>query len=314
MNASPMDFRTLFKLCRQAVEAWMADYAPSMGAAIAYYTVFSIAPLLLIVISLGGMIFGREVVQGEILNELTSLIGKNGAVAIQGLLESASSPERGLVTTLVSLGALVVGATTVFSELQSALDRIWRVPVPPKQNGLWKLVRARVLSFGLILGLGFLMLVSLVMAAALAALGKWSSGIIPAWESVLQVGNTAVGFSLTTILFALIFKIMPRARVAWSDVWVGAAVTAALFEIGKVLIGLYIGKSSLSSGMAAAGSLLVLLVWVYYSAQIFLLGAEFTWVFAHYRGSCAGELRAPVATKAANPIPTQANSIPARSS
>lgn len=302
-----MDLRTLFALCRQAVAAWIADYAPSMGAAIAYYTVFSIAPLLLIVIALGGAVFGREAVQGQIVFEMTGLVGNSGANAIQGLLESASNPTGGLLATVVSVVVLVVGATSVFSELQSALDRIWRVPVPPRQNGVWTLLRGRLLSFGLILGLGFLLLVSLVVAAALAALGKWSSGLIPGWEGLLQVINTVIGFGLTTILFAMIFKIMPRAQIAWADVWVGAGVTAALFEVGKILIGLYIGKSSLTSGLAAAGSLLVLLVWVYYSAQIFLLGAEFTWVFAHYHGSRKSELRAPLQTKENNPLPVQAH-------
>lgn len=287
-----MNWRALFALCRQAVAAWIADYAPSMGAAIAYYTVFSVAPLLLIVIALGGAIFGRGAVQGQIVHELTALVGESGAVAIQGLVESASNPGHGLLATAVSIAVLVVGATSVFSELQSALDRIWRVPVPPKQNGVLKLLRTRLLSFGLILGLGFLLLVSLVVSAALAALGKWSSGLIPGWESVLQMVNTVFGFGLTTVLFAMIYKIMPRATIAWADVGVGAMVTAALFEVGKVLIGLYIGKSSLTSGLAAAGSLLVLLVWVYYSAQIFLLGAEFTWVFAHYHGSRRGQLAA----------------------
>lgn len=306
-----MDLRTLLALCRQAVSAWIADYAPSMGAAIAYYTVFSVAPLLLIVIAVGGAIFGREAVQGEIVNELTALVGAAGANAIQGLVESASNPAHGLIATVVSVVVLVVGATSVFSELQSALDRIWRVPVPPQQNGILKLLRTRLLSFGLILGLGFLLMVSLVVSAVLAALGKWSSGLIPGWEGVLQAVNTVVGFGLTTILFAMIYKIMPRASIAWADVWIGAGVTAALFEVGKVLIGLYIGKSSLASGLAAAGSLLVLLVWVYYSAQIFLLGAEFTWVFAHYHGSRRGELpgtqaaAAPAAAKRQQPLPAR---------
>jgi membrane protein len=283
-----MDLRTLYKLSRQAVGAWIDDYAPSMGAAIAYYTVFSIAPLLLIVIAIGGMAFGREAVQGEIVNQLGGLIGQSGAVAIQGLIESASTPARGVVATVISVGILLVGATSVFNELQSALDRIWRVPVPPRQNSVWKLVRGRLLSFGLILGLGFLMMVSLVTSAALAALGKWSSGVVPGWENLLQVGNLVINLAFTTALFAMIFKIMPRASIAWKDVGTGALVTAVLFEIGKLLIGLYIGKSSVTSGYAAAGSLVVLLMWVYYSAQIFLLGAEFTWVFAHREGSQAG--------------------------
>jgi membrane protein len=312
-----MDLREVYALSRQAVGAWIDDYAPSMGAAIAYYTVFSIAPLLLIVIAVGGLVFGREAVQGQIVAQMSGLIGESGAVAIQGLIESASSPARGLAATLISVAVLVIGATSVFSELQSALDRIWRVPVPPRQNSVWKLLRGRVLSFGLILGLGFMMMVSLVVSAALAAFGKWSRGVIPGWENLLQGANLCISLVFTTVLFAMIFKVMPRARIAWRDVWTGALVTALLFELGKLLIGLYIGKSSVTSGFAAAGSLVVLLMWVYYSAQIFLLGAEFTWVFAHREGSRsegpnsgARAIAQKDAQTAANPVPSTPPSPP----
>jgi len=305
-----MDLREVYALSRQALGAWIDDYAPSMGAAIAYYTVFSIAPLLLIVIAVGGLVFGREAVQGQIVAQMSGLIGESGAVAIQGLIESASSPARGLAATLISVAVLVIGATSVFSELQSALDRIWRVPVPPRQNSVWKLVRGRVLSFGLILGLGFMMMVSLVVSAALAALGKWSRGAVPGWENLLQVVNLGIGLAFATALFAMIFKIMPRARIAWHDVWTGALVTALLFELGKLLIGLYIGKSSVTSGYAAAGSLVVLLMWVYYSAQIFLLGAEFTWVFAHRGGSRSGGRGGGARAMARKNTQTAANPVP----
>jgi membrane protein len=173
----------------------------------------------------------------------------------------------------------------LFAELQSDLDRIWRVPAPAKENGIWILLRTRLLSFGLVLGLGFLLLVSLVVSAAIAAFGKWWDGIFKGWEALLQALNFGISFAITTLLFALIYKLMPRARIAWRDVWVGAGVTAFLFEIGKFLIGLYLGKTSVASGFGAAGSLVVLLVWVYFAAQIFLLGAEFTWVYSHAYGS-----------------------------
>lgn len=290
-----MNVRTLWQLVKQAVNAWIDDYAPSMGAAIAYYTVFSIAPLLIIVIAVAGFVFDREAVTGEIANQLSGLIGRSGAEAIQGLVQSASTPAKGIFATVVSLVVLTIGATTVFGELQSALDRIWRVPAPAKVSGVWNLLRARLLSFGLILGLGFMLLVSLVISAGLAAFGKWYGNLMPGSEILLLVLNEVVGLAFTTVLFALIYKIMPRARIAWRDVWVGAFVTAVLFELGKVLIGLYIGKSSVTSGFAAAGSLVVLLVWVYYSAQVFLLGAEFTWVFAHSHGSKSGEPEPPPA-------------------
>lgn len=272
-------------LVRKSVNAWLDDYAPSMGAAISYYTVFSIAPLLLIVIAVAGFVWGREAVEGELIQQLAGMLGEDGARGVQALIQSANKPEQGLLAGAISGVLLLVGATTVFAELQSALDRIWRVPEHQKMSGLWATLRARLLSLGLILGLGFLLAVSLVFSAAVAALGHWAGQALPAWEALLQLANTGLSLGVSALLFAMIFKLMPRAHVAWKDVWVGAGVTALLFEAGKVLIGLYIGKSSITSSFAAAGSLVVLLVWVYYSAQIFLLGAEFTWVYAHEHGS-----------------------------
>ena len=284
-----MNFKHAWELIKKSVTSWIDDYAPSMGAALAYYTVFSIAPLLIIVIAVAGFAFGQEAVQGEIAAQLGGLIGQEGAEAVQQLVESASEPTRGIIATVISIVLLVIGATTVFGELQSSLDRIWRVPAPLGASGIWNLLRTRLLSFGMVLGLGFLLLVSLVVSAGLAAFGTWWGGAFKGWEALLHVLNLAISFALITGLFAMIYKIMPRAKIAWRDVWVGAAVTALLFEIGKFLIGLYLGKSGVTSGFGAAGSLVVLLVWVYYSAQIFLLGAEFTWVYAHEQGSKAGE-------------------------
>ncbi|MBA3592869.1 MAG: YihY/virulence factor BrkB family protein [Pseudomonadota bacterium] len=285
-----MHFQLFYRLARQSVTAWIDDYAPSMGAAISYYTVFSIAPLLIIVIAVAGMLWGRDAVQGEIVAQLTGLIGKDGAIGVQALIESANKPAKGVFATLISVAVLVVGATTVFAELQSALDRVWDVPPSQKASGIWATLRARLLSLGFILGLGFLLSVSLVFSAGVAAFGGWANGLFPGWEVLLQVVNTAISLGVSSLLFAMIFKLMPQASVSWRDVWVGAAVTAVLFEIGKTLIGLYIGKSSVTSSFAAAGSLVVLLLWVYYSAQIFLLGAEFTWVFAHEHGSLKGQV------------------------
>lgn len=278
-------WRQAFLLIRKSVQAWLDDRASSMGAAISYYTVFSIAPLLLIVMAVAGLIWGREAIQGEVARQLTGLLGQEAARGIEALIRSADQPTEGAVATGLSLAALVVGATTVFAELQSALDRIWQVPGHPTPSGWWTLLRTRLLSLGFILGLGFLMAVSLVLSAAISAFGQWAQGRLPAYETVLHAANTAVSLGVATLLFALMFKLLPRARIAWADVWIGAVVTAILFEVGKLLIGLYIGKSTLSSSFAAAGSLVVLLVWVYYSAQIFLLGAEFTWVYAHAHGS-----------------------------
>jgi membrane protein len=196
-----------------------------------------------------------------------------------------SKPTEGVAATLIGVTVLIVGATAVFGELQSALDRIWRAPVLDKSGGLWLLLRERLLSFGMILGIAFLLMVSLVLGAVIAALGKWWGGAFGGWEVLAQFVNALVGFALTMIVFAMIYKFMPRVKIRWQDVWVGALVTAALFTIGKFLIGLYIGKSGVASGFGAAGSLVIILVWVYYSAQIFLIGAEFTWVYAHTFGS-----------------------------
>jgi membrane protein len=294
-----MNFKQLYSLARKSVDAWIDDYAPSMGAAISYYTVFSIAPLLLIVIAVAGFVWGRDAVQGQIVSQLSGLIGKDGAMGIQALIESANKPAKGLIATGISIVVLIIGATTVFAELQSAMDRIWDVPAAKKASGIWVTLRTRLLSMGFIFGLAFLMTVSLVFSAGVTALGTWTSGMFPGWQLLLQILNAVVSLFISTFLFAMIFKLMPQARVGWQDVWVGAGVTSVLFEIGKSLIGLYIGKSSVTSSFAAAGSLVVLLVWVYYSAQIFLLGAEFTWAYAHDYGSLKqpGEKIAPTAAE-----------------
>jgi membrane protein len=271
-------------LSKSAVSSWLDDFAPSMGAALSYYTVFSLAPLLLIVVSVAGLVFGEEAVRGELFGQLQGLMGADAAQAVQGLLASASKPSHGVLGTVIGVAVLLFGATTVFGELQDDLDRIWRAPAR-KGSGVWSLLRARLLSFGMILALAFLLMVSLVIGAVISALGKWWGPMFGGWEVLAQVVNLVVGFALTTAIFAIIYKMMPRVRVRWHDVWIGAVVTALLFTIGKFLIGLYIGKSGVASGFGAAGSLIVVFLWVYYSAQIFLLGAEFTWVYARTHGS-----------------------------
>lgn len=269
------------------VDAWFDDFAPSMGAALAYYTLFSLAPLLIIVIAVAGLVFGQEAAQGEIVAQLREIMGDDGAVAVEALLKAAREPAKGILATVFGIAILLLGATAIFAELQSALDRIWRVPTPKDESGIWRLLRTRLLSFGLVLGLGFLLTVSLVISAALAALGKWWSGWFAGWDVLLTILDIAVSLCTFTLLFAMIYKTMPRARIPWRDVWTGAAVTAFLFTIGKVLIGLYLGKSSIASGFGAAGTLVLLLAWVYYSAQVFLFGAEYTWVYANRFGSRA---------------------------
>lgn len=272
-------------LVKASISAWSDDYAPSMGAALAYYSVFSMAPFLLIVISIAGMVFGADAARGEVFGQLRGLLGDEPAKAVEALLASLSKPERGGISTAVGLVVLVIGATSVFGELQDALDRIWRAPARDRSGGLWGLLRSRLLSFGMILGIAFLLMVSLVLSAAISALGKWWSGAFGEWESLLQAVNLLVGFIMTTAGFAMIYKLMPRVAVRWHDVWLGAATTSVLFTLGRFLIGLYIGKSGIASGFGAAGSIAIIFVWVYYSAQIFLLGAEFTWVYAKTFGS-----------------------------
>ena len=272
-------------LVRKTIDAWTDDYAPSMGAALAYYTMFSIAPLLLIVIAVTGWFFGAEAARGEILAQLEGLMGRDGAMMIEGLIKSANDPAKSAFATATGVVLLLIGATTVFGELQDALDRIWRAPAKVKSSGIFKLLQTRLLAFGMIFGISFLLMVSLIVSAGLSALGKWWAPMFAGWEVVAHLVNFFVSFALVTVLFALIYKFMPRVRVAWRDVWFGAAFTSLLFTIGKLLIGLYIGKSGVASVFGAAGSLVVLLLWVYYSAQIFLLGAEYTWVYAHELGS-----------------------------
>jgi membrane protein len=278
-----------FRLITRAGKAWSDDYAPSMGAAISYYTVFSLAPLLVIVIAVAGAVFGRQAVQGQIAAQLGGLIGTEGATLVQSLVAAASDRSSGLIAGIVSTVVLLLGATSVFAELQNALDRIWHVPPSEKPKGVWAILRARLMSFGLILGLVFLLMVSLAVSAGLSAFGSFTSSLFPGAQVVLQLLNFVVSIGIATVLFAMIYKMMPSTKIDWRDVWVGAVATAVLFEVGKFLIGLYLGKSSIRQSFAAAGSLVVLIAWVYYAAQIFLLGAEFTKVYAEDHGSRAAQ-------------------------
>jgi membrane protein len=301
--------KTAWSLVVEAASSWLDDYAASMGAALAYYTMFSIAPLLLIVVSIAGLLFGQQAARGEIYDQLVSLIGVDGARAVQALLESVNHPRTGVLATIFGLGALVVGATTVFGELQSALDRIWRAPARERAPGVWRWLRTRLLSLGMIAGIGFLMMVSLVASAMLAAIQRWWSRYAD-FGPIAQVVDFAVSFAFVTVAFAMIYKLMPSARVHWRDVGVGAVVTALLFTVGKTLIGLYIGRSGVASVFGAAASLVAVMVWVYWSAQIFLFGAEFTWVYARRVGSLRG--RADVAPQGAGrPVPSRGRPNPA---
>lgn len=294
------------KLFWRSVQAWSDDYAPSMGAAISYYTVFSLAPLLVIVIAIAGAVFGEQAVTGAIVQQAGGLIGEQGAALIQGLVAAASDTEKGLIAGTISVLVLLVGATTVFAELQNALDRIWHVPPSEKPQGIVAMLRKRMLSFGMILGLVFLLMVSLVVSTAVSAFGALTNQLLPGFEVLLHLVNMAVSLGIATLLFAMIYKLLPSTKIEWRNVWLGAFSTAVLFEVGKFLIGLYIGKSGMTEAFAAAGSLVVLLAWVYYAAQVFLLGAEFTKVISQERG-CKSAARAMDRTRAmaALGVPTE---------
>ena len=276
----------LLSIARRAVSAWIADYAPSMGAAIAYYTIFSIAPLLLIVIAVAGLAFGQDVVRDQLVLQLRDLLGDSGAQAIRQLLVGAANSNRRGLAALIGTVALIIGASSVFAELQSALNRIWRTaPVASRGVGLWPLLRARLLSFGMILCIGFLLAVSLSLTTALHALSSWWAPIFSDWTITLEIISATFSFGIVTLLFAFIYRVLPNATIGWTDVWFGALVTALLFEVGKDFISLYLGASRINTAFGAAGSFAVLLLWVYYSAQAFLLGASFTWVYAHEAGT-----------------------------
>ena len=280
-----MSRKDVADLLKAAAVNWVDDYAQSMGAALAFYTLFSIAPLLLIVIAVAGLVFGQEAARGEIFLQLKAVLGAPGALAVQNLLESAAKPSESIMATAFGVVFLFVGATSVFAELQDALDRIWRAPARVGSMGLWRLVRARLMSFVMILGIGFLLMVSLLLSAGAAALSRWWEPLFRGWETVAYSIDLLAGYILTTAVFALIYKIMPRVRVDWRDVWIGAAVTALLSLAGKFLIGAYLGRSGISTGFGAAASLVLVLLWVYYSAMVFLFGAEFTWAYSHKFGS-----------------------------
>lgn len=272
----------MWPLIRDTAFEWSEHRTARLGAALAYYSVFSLGPLIVIVISIGGLVFGQAAVRGEVSAQIATLLGETGARAVEAMLVAASRPFEGTIATLIGVGVLVFAALGVVVQLKDALNTVWEVK-PPASGGVWAFVRTYLVSLAAIVALGFLLMISLVMTAALAATGKYAAPYMP--ELTLHLISSIGSFAVTTVLFAMIFKWLPDTHVAWRDVWLGAAVTAILFNIGKFLIGLYIGKQGLESVYGAAASIVVLLLWVYYSAQILLLGAEFTRVFARRHGS-----------------------------
>ena len=274
-----------WNLLKTTASDFMEDEALSRGAAIAYYTVFSIAPVLVIVIAIAGLAFGQEAAEGAIVGQLKGLMGDQAAGAVQSAVRSASGHRAGTVATAIGVITLIVTASGIFSEMQNSLNVIWKAE--PKESAVSRLVKARIASLGLVMALGFLLLVSLVISAALKAIGTWMRGLFPGWELITQALSFLISFGLISVMFAAIYKVLPDKKVDWKDVIIGAVATALLFTIGKTLIGLYIGSSSVASSYGAAGALAVVLIWIYYSAQIFLFGAEFTKVYAETHGSHA---------------------------
>ena len=275
----------MLPLLKQTASEWMEDDAPSLGAALAYYTVFSLAPLMTIAIAIAGFFFGKEAAQGQIFDELRVLLGEEGGKAIEEMVQSASAqPTVGVVATVISVIILLFGASGVFGQLQASLNRIWGVK-PKPGRGVLGMIQDRLLSFGFTLVVGFLLLVSLLLTAGIALVADLAGGLMPASETLTQLLNFVLSLAIITLLFAMIFKFLPDAKIAWRDVWIGAFLTALLFTVGKFALGLYLGKSSVASSYGAAGSLIVLLLWVYYSSQILFFGAEFTQVYANRFGS-----------------------------
>lgn len=269
----------LYQIFRDAVFAWINDRAPSMGAAIAYYTIFSLAPMLVIVIGIAASAFGEEAARGAIFAQFRDLIGPEGAAALETMIQNAAIGNAGAVATVVGAATLLIGATTVFAELQASLNVIFKA-APDPASPVTAIVRTRLVSLALILAIGFLLLVSLVVSTLLAAFDRYLASVLPGLDLVLRGVSFALSFAMTAVLFAMIYKVLPDAPVAWRDVWLGAAVTALLFTAGKSLIGLYIGSSQVASAYGAAGALIIILIWVYFSAQILLFGAEVAKAFS----------------------------------
>jgi membrane protein len=278
----------MFTLLKETFREWREDGANRLAAALAYYTTFSLAPLLVLIIAIAGLVGGHEAAQSQVMAQVQDLLGVEGREFVQGMIQSASRPSTGVTATVIGAVTLLFGALGVFGELQNSLNTIWEVKPKPARgflDGIKRFVVKRILSFTMVLGIGFLLLASLVMSAALSALGEYISTRWPFADFWLELINFMISFAVITFLFAMIFKFLPEIKIAWRDVWLGAAVTSALFSLGKFLIGFYLGRSEVGNTFGAAGSLAILLIWIYYSAQILFFGAEFTQVYSSKYGS-----------------------------
>jgi membrane protein len=291
-------------LFRKGVDDFFDDDPFEKAAAVSYYTLLALAPLLLVVMAMAGMVFGREAVEGQIVAEMRGLVGEKGAEAIELVIQNASSPEKSLVSMALGVLMLLIGASGVFIQLQSALNRIWDVAAAPKRSALWAFLRHRLISMAMVFGLGFLMLVSLIVSAVLSAISARYETVLP-WAFVWHTLNALGSMIVITLLIAMIFRFLPDVRLKWRDVWLGALVTALLFTLGKSAIGAYLGRASIGSSYGAAGSLVVLVVWVYYAAMIFFVGAEITHVYGRWRERRIRPTEDAVEAKQQAPPPTR---------
>ena len=279
--------KILFALVKSAYTEFQADNAQRMSAALAYYTIFSVAPLIIIAIAIAGLVFGQKAAQSEIVGQIQGFVGRDGAAAIQSMIQSAQRPVHGTIAAILGIATLLWGASSVFTEMHDALNTIWDVDANA-QSGIWRLIKTRFLSFGMVLTIGFLLLVSLLLSAGLAAVGKYVEARIGLPVALFHVLDMMVSLVVVAALFAMIFRFLPDLKIPWRDVWAGAVITSALFTLGKFLIGFYIGKSVSASAYGAAGSLVILVTWIYYSTLILYFGAEFTHIYSKQDGSKNG--------------------------
>lgn len=277
--------KTLFDLLRETFKEWNEDNAPRLAAALAYYTAFSLAPLLVVVIALAGFVFSEDTARTEVLSQIQRAAGADAAELVAGLIESATAPGAGIFSTILGIITLILGALGAFNQIQGALDTIWDVDQIQRPGGLMVFIKDKLLSFGMVLVIGFLLLVSLVLSTVLSVFDGYLQGLFPGADILVRVVSAGLTFGITTLLFAMIYKFLPHVRIEWRDVLVGAAVTSLLFALGRFLLGLYLANSSTSSAYGAAGSFVLILLWIYYSAQIVMFGAEFTQVYARRYGS-----------------------------
>lgn len=276
--------KTVFNLFKETFQEWNEDKAPRLAAALAYYTIFSIAPFLIVVIAIAGLAFGQEAVQGRLDEQIQGLVGREGADMIQQLIQNVRQPSENILATVIGIITLLLGAGGVFGQLQDALNTVWGI-TPKPGRGIWGMIKDRFLSFTMVLGVGFLLLVSLVISTIISTMNTYALALLPGSDVIMQIINFFVSFGVITLLFALMYRYVPDVDIRWRDVWVGAAFTALLFVIGKTLLGYYLGNSGVLSTYGAAGSIIIILLWIFYSAQILLFGAEFTQVYAQKYGA-----------------------------